>query len=165
VGVTDPTKERYIGLSSEKLGRYNAIWDTGATNSVLSHNLVSALGLISTGQVVVNTAGGTIIVNKYIVDLHLPNTVIVEDVVVTEAPNGIGGADMLIGMDIISRGDFAVTNFNNKTVFSFRIPSQETVNFNLMKDKPYTAGEYPRNRPCHCGSGKKYKACCGKIKK
>ncbi|WP_198295142.1 hypothetical protein [Brachyspira murdochii] len=34
----------------------------------------------------------------------------------------IGGCDMLIGMDIIKFGDLAISNKNNKTIFSFTIP-------------------------------------------
>jgi hypothetical protein len=30
--------------------------------------------------------------------------------------------DILIGMDIITLGDFAITNANHRTVVSFRIP-------------------------------------------
>ena len=36
----------------------------------------------------------------------------------------LDSADMLIGMDIINQGNFAVTNSSNGTKFSFRIPSQ-----------------------------------------
>ena len=32
-------------------------------------------------------------------------------------------------MDIITRGDFAVTNRGGKTTFSFRIPSQADIDF------------------------------------
>jgi hypothetical protein len=37
--------------------------------------------------------------------------------------NEIPGTDVLIGMDIISMGDFAITNARGKTIFSFVIPS------------------------------------------
>ena len=33
-------------------------------------------------------------------------------------------SDVLIGMDLISQGDFSVTNKGGSTVFSFRVPSQ-----------------------------------------
>lgn len=36
---------------------------------------------------------------------------------------------LLIGMDIIGLGDFAVTNANDKTTFSFRIPSVREIDF------------------------------------
>jgi len=38
-------------------------------------------------------------------------------------PGGDGG-DILIGMDIITLGDFVITNLNGKTKVSFRIPSK-----------------------------------------
>ena len=40
-----------------------------------------------------------------------------------------GEAEVLIGMDIINRGDFAVTNRDGRTKFSFRIPSQADIDF------------------------------------
>ena len=36
--------------------------------------------------------------------------------------NKLSNADMLIGMDIIGMGDFAVCNTDNKTSFSFAVP-------------------------------------------
>jgi len=44
------------------------------------------------------------------------------------------GTDVLIGMNIINQGDFAVTNKDGKTVFSFRLPSVECLDF---VDKPF----------------------------
>lgn len=32
-------------------------------------------------------------------------------------------------MDIISKGDFAIPNYNGKTQFSFRLPSQNDVDY------------------------------------
>ena len=39
------------------------------------------------------------------------------------------GAEILIGMDIIGTGDFAVSNYDNKTTFSFRWPSISKIDF------------------------------------
>ena len=39
------------------------------------------------------------------------------------------GVDVLIGMDIISLGDFAVSNYDSKLVFTFRVPSIKTTNY------------------------------------
>ena len=44
------------------------------------------------------------------------------------------GADILIGMDIIGVGDFAVTNRDGKTKFSFRLPSRADIDF-VVEDK------------------------------
>jgi hypothetical protein len=38
-------------------------------------------------------------------------------------------ADILIGMDIITLGDFAVSNFEGVTKFSFRVPSLSHIDF------------------------------------
>jgi hypothetical protein len=46
---------------------------------------------------------------------------------VTEAD--LKDADLLIGMDIIRSGDFAVSNYQNRTIFSFRCPSLEEIDF------------------------------------
>jgi hypothetical protein len=37
--------------------------------------------------------------------------------------------DIIIGMDIITQGDFAITNFGGNTFFSFRMPSIQTIDF------------------------------------
>ena len=39
------------------------------------------------------------------------------------------GYDVLIGMDIIGLGDFAITHLEGDTKFSFRIPSQADIDF------------------------------------
>jgi hypothetical protein len=63
----------------------------------------------------------------FLANIALPNGVAFPNVRVTRAK--IIGADVLIGMDIITTGDFAVTNFGKKTVFSFRIPPQHTIDY------------------------------------
>ena len=111
-----------------------------------------------TGITIVHTPSGQSESPKFLVALGLPNKVIFNEVRVTLAKL-TGNIDVLIGMDIIQRGDFAVTNHNGKTAFSFRIPSIGLIDFvqeiNQMKVNP------GRNAPCYCGSGKKYKHCHG----
>ncbi len=38
-------------------------------------------------------------------------------------------SDIIIGMDILTQGDFSITNLDGRTVCSFRIPSQYLVDF------------------------------------
>ena len=105
-----------------------AIWDTGATNSVISPKVVAACGLRSIGVQRVSYANGTANnVEAFLVNIRLPNNVGFSALRVTLGE--LGDADMLIGMDIINQGDFAVTNSNNRTKFSFRIPSQADIDF------------------------------------
>lgn len=147
--------------------KYHAIWDTGATNSVITRKVIDECGLKPIGMTRVHHCGGTSDREIYLVNIILRNNVGVSHVRVTEAE--LQGADVLIGMDIISQGDFAITNKDGKTTFSFRMPSIECIDFN--EQKPSTSSqpqilEFPhkpnRNAPCPCGSGKKYKKCHGK---
>jgi len=71
--------------------------------------------------------------------------------------------DVLIGMDIIGNGNFAVTNKDSKTVFSFRMPSVERIDFaKQAQDAPPAIAKVGRNDPCPCESRKKYKKCHGR---
>ena len=79
------------------------------------------LGLIPTGVVTAQDANNSYQSNTYMVDIGLPNGILIADVRVTEAAN-LGNYDLLIGMDIITLGDFAITNGLGNTWFSFRIP-------------------------------------------
>lgn len=69
----------------------------------------------------------------YRIDVKLPNGVTVTNVVVMESEIDNQGIDLLIGMDIISLGDFSVTSEiaggSRRTCFSFRIPPVETIDY------------------------------------
>lgn len=106
---------------------FDAIWDTGATNSVISQAVVDACGLAPTGITEVHGVHGTARAETYLVNIALPNKVIFPAVRVTKGQ--AGGADILIGMDIIASGDFSVTNCDGTTKFSFRAPSIEHIDY------------------------------------
>lgn len=103
------------------------IWDTGATGSVITKNVADALGLLPINKKIVHTANGPAEQNVYLVNIGLPNRLMVTDMFVTEAP--LHGCDVLIGMDIISLGDFSITNFNDQTCMSFRVPSKHEIDY------------------------------------
>lgn len=105
------------------------LWDTGASNTVISKNIVDQLNLIPIGKMSIRTPSGTDVVNTYLVNIILPNKVIVNNVTVCDSKIGDQGIDLLIGMDIITLGDFAVSNYDNKTVFSFRMPSVKRTDY------------------------------------
>lgn len=147
---------------------YTAIWDTGATNSVITKKVVQECGLKPISMVQVNHAGGTTVQPVYLVNIYLPNKVVFYHVRATEGD--IKGSDVLVGMDIINKGDFVVTNKDGETVFSFRCPSIERIDFVKQRPSgsssatpvPPSGKKIGRNEPCKCGSGKKYKKCCGR---
>lgn len=67
-------------------------------------------------------------------------------------------------MDIIRLGDLSISNFNNDTVVTFRMPSSKRTDYVDESKTPFKGEVKPgRNSPCPCGSGKKYKQCCGKY--
>lgn len=108
---------------------FQALWDTGATRSAITRNVVGPCDLVPTTFTDVHHAGGLARnVPVYLVNVGLPNRVQFLGVEVTEMslPKGI---DVVIGMDIVTRGDFAVTNRDGRTTFSFRIPSQSHIDF------------------------------------
>jgi len=141
------------------------IWDTGATTTCISQNIVDKCSLKPVGMAVTHTASGVLKTSVYLVNIMLRNNVGIPYVRVVQAD--IHGADILIGMDIIGRGDFAITCSDRKTVFSFRLPSIALIDFVAEKNQAKEPIRHDkaipsRNSPCSCGSGKKYKKCCGK---
>ena len=130
---------------------FTAIWDTGATNSVITQGVVDACGLRPTGMAKVQGFNSVSDCEVYLVNIILPNNVGIAQVRVTKG--GIpSGADILIGMDIIVRGDFSVTNKNGITVFSFRIPSQVHTDYvkehseQAIKEQQKHGGSKNRNK-------------------
>jgi len=98
-----------------------AVWDTGATNTCISSRIVQSLNLISISKTPISGVTSTVLANVYLVDIYLPNKVIIPNIQVSEPPS-LNSCDILIGMDIIRLGDFSITNADGKTWFSFRIP-------------------------------------------
>ena len=142
-----------------------ALWDTGATRSVISKELVKTLGLIAVGKTNVSHGGGDgedKDVPTYLVNIQLPNKVGFAGVLVTEFPPPKDGSfNIIVGMDIIGIGDLAITNVSGKTWMSFRTPSSEAIDYVADINRSSGYSGVGRNAPCPCGSGKKYKKCHG----
>ena len=155
-----------FGGNDSQARSYRAIWDTGATGSAITQRVVQEIGLKPSGRVKLEGVHGEQTVPTYLVSLFLPNnvnrTVRVAEVVLTQ------GHNILIGMDIIGLGDFAVSSWQGRTTFSFRFPSMGEIDFLHPKHRPknllraQNVRKTGRNDPCPCGSGKKYKRCCGR---
>lgn len=148
----------------------SGIWDTGATNSCISKSLAQKLGLIPIQRSNVLGVHGSEEVNVYLITVVLPNENIKLTTAVTECNelSTDGHVCLLIGMDVITKGDFCITNLNGKTVMSFRVPSVELIDFvakineNNKYLKMHRAWAAHGNMKCPCGSGKLYKNCHGK---
>lgn len=167
VGFSVPQKFDQANHNIELINS-TAIWDTGATGSVITPSLAAKLKIRPTGVVPVMTAGGLTTQNTYLINIYLPSKVILQMVEVTECQALLGdGAEALIGMNVICLGDFAVTNHNKKTIVSFRMPSQKTIDFvegmnRNISGQSHSPTKHQKNAKCFCGSGKKYRYCHGK---
>lgn len=133
-----------------------ALWDTGATTSCISEEAVEKLHLLPTGIIPRLTPAGRDITQTYLVDVTLPNDVQIPDLRVCNSKIGEQGIGMLVGMDIISKGDFIVNNYQGKTAFSFRMPSESFMDFvtgiqwmNVIKRKSTPPKKYrkKKNKP------------------
>ena len=148
-------------------------WDTGATNTAISDRIAKELNLTPTGKIKIGTANGEKIVNKYIIDIILPNNLCIKNVEVSGV-DLTADTDILIGMDIITKGDFSVTSVNGNTTFSYRFPSCEIIDYCADASKLNKKAverqqkeleaqlKQHGNEKCFCGSGKKYRYCHGK---
>ena len=115
---------------------YTALWDTGATNTAISRKVAEDLDLKPISTANIYHAGGISHVNAYLVNIGLPSRVMVGNIKVTDIEliddDNIPKNEriqVIIGMDIIGEGDLAVTNADDKTVLSFRLPSYEEIDF------------------------------------
>ncbi|MCY4644298.1 MAG: hypothetical protein OXB88_06725 [Bacteriovoracales bacterium] len=103
-----------------------ALWDTGATHSVVDDNVIKSLNLKSFGQAEIHGVNGPFMSDLYLLQFLLPNELISRPLEISKG-SLIEGVDMLIGMDIIGDGDFAICGGQ---VFSFCIPpSDQPIDF------------------------------------
>jgi len=160
-----------IATDDQRLIDCKALWDTGATNTAITKSLAAKMGLKPVSVAQSHHAQGVSIVNVYLVHIYLPNMIAMSSVFVSEIADTVGAFDVLIGMDIITIGDFSITNVGGNTCVSFRTPSTKEVDFveqkrldeipikELLKSKRLQG----QNELCNCGSGKQFKRCHGRT--
>jgi len=102
-----------------------ALIDTGATGSSISIKFAQAAQLKTYKRNKIQGFNGIAIVPVYKVDVLLPSGILFKNLEVAEFQNNFN-FDFIIGMDILCKGDMALTNAKEETVFSFRIPPSET---------------------------------------
>ncbi len=132
-----------------KIFEVQAIWDTGAMRSMITKAFVAKLGLLPSGKTSVkgvNDALGGVKADTYLIDLILPNQVRFQAIRVIECEelSHEGVCAMLIGMDVITHGDLAITNVGGKTVFSFRMPPQEKIDFMKLHNNHFGKPQGPK---------------------
>jgi len=105
--------------------KIEALWDTGATATCIKPALFDRLKLRLlniNNHTTLAGVGGEAAAKITYAHLFITPTLELEfcPMYVVDFPSK---ADILIGMDIIGKGDFVVCNADNKTSFSFAIPS------------------------------------------
>lgn len=163
VGISLPSND-ISEIKATENHSYIAIWDTGATSSCITQNVVSKLDLKPISITKMTSSGGVFDRNVYLVNIYLPNKVAIPFVKVIEVSDLTQDVndkiEVLIGMDIISMGDFSITNKDNRTCFSFRIPSISETDFVKEFNRSFTKN-IGRNDSCPCGSGKNFNIVIG----
>lgn len=168
--ITSPVelKNPFTGTAISTQG----IWDTGATGSVITRSSAERLGLKPISRAIVKGVHGEKEVNVYYVKITLNNDRISLYTNVTEceelSPDKSNG--LLVGMDIITLGDFCITNAYGKTTMSFIVPPQREIDFvkEINEQNKYEKMHETRIKhgddKCPCGSGKLWKNCHGKVR-
>ncbi len=95
--------------------------------TAISQKVIQDLGLESTNEIENHTANGTRLAKVYLVNLYLPNAVAFSGLNVVDGD--FHGCDVLIGMDIIGRGDFALTHKHGSTWMTFQDPPSHATDY------------------------------------
>ena len=124
-----PVKIGNPGDSVKKALKFEAIWDTGTTMSMISTAVLIGLDLTDIiDTIAVTSVGGKEDADAYFVDVWLPGSMHFPDIPVAHQEK-LKSCDLLIGMDIIGKGDSCITTFANHTTLTFRHPSCCQIDF------------------------------------
>lgn len=116
-------EQRYDGI---------ALWDTGASMTHISHKVVDMMGLYSHRQSSTLSHHGEDQVDNYLISLMLPNNYFVDDLEVLVGDYTPLNVDVVIGLDIISLGEFKMDYTGESPVFTF---TQLTDEENIIETK------------------------------
>ena len=146
------------------------LWDTGAQNSAITADTARKLGLKAISKTKVRGVHGVKEVNVYAIEIVLNNPDITLRCPATECDelSNDGTVGILLGMSVISKGDFFITNYEGNTTMTFRVPSLQRIDFVAEIDefkrimKIHDIESKRGIEKCPCKSGKSFKNCHGK---
>lgn len=104
----------------------NAIWDTGATSSMISASMARKLQLNPIGTIQIAGVHGVANAKVYNIDIIFQNGFTIKNIKVSEASN-FGGFDLLVGMDIIKRGVFLIDGIDGELKVLFQFPADSSI--------------------------------------
>jgi hypothetical protein len=109
------------GYSLKPPVEVRALWDTGAEGTCISAKLAQALGLKPMrDRITVFGVYGSASAHVYMLDVVLPEKIIVPNIVVPEITIN-KDFDIIIGMNIINLGTFTIDNENGNTTLYFSV--------------------------------------------
>ena len=99
-----------------------ALIDTGASMSAIDHSLVEELQLSTFKLAEISSLGGRYTSSLHMVGIHLDDTIMLAPWVVAAGDVHAKGAGLIIGMDILGRGEFMYSRSEGKHTFTLRLP-------------------------------------------
>ncbi len=145
-----------------------ALWDTGATCTCIAQSVAVEMGLIKVNErELIGADNKPFMSDVFCVTLQMGHFVI-SNIEVCGIPMDGKAENMIIGMDVITKGDLSITNYQGQTFLTFREPSLEIIDYvaeidqynNYLKRHNINVLHRVPDR-CPCGSGKMYKNCHG----
>ena len=75
---------------------------------------------------------------RFLIDLRLADNLYIRNAWAVEgnfeqSSNPATSFDVIIGMNVLTIGDFAISNYNRKTLLTFRVPSEERIDFSAKR--------------------------------
>ena len=128
VGVAAAVEDLQVGAMPQMTYWTTCLWDTGGTHSSITKKTAEILGLAPIGEARVVYGNGVAMTKTYLVSLVLPDLLFLPRLQVTESDTD-EGFGVILGMDVICRGDLAITNVDGVSTFSFCVPSLERIDF------------------------------------
>jgi hypothetical protein len=133
--IITPVTLHAVSFNSSLSLSTNALWDTGASMSAITPEIKDKLKVTPVDKKTIAGIHSTQVVDVVLVTVELPNSVIKKNIKVAVC-NITSNVGMIIGMDIISLGDFALSNGDGQTLLSFAVPPfQEKIDFSKKQNK------------------------------
>jgi hypothetical protein len=101
----------------------NAMWDTGASFSLITESVALELQLEETSVMRVRHVAGVVAASAFTASVQLQGGMSLDEHRLVSMPN-IHSFDMIIGMDIIVLGNFSLLCKNGNTLFCFQYPPE-----------------------------------------
>ncbi|MDR1598786.1 MAG: hypothetical protein LBS11_02765 [Oscillospiraceae bacterium] len=113
----------------ERIVHCNAIWDAGASITCVSQRVARKLSLELFPEMNARAGSGLCLCPPCIIGLILSNGIRLDGVAALATNLNENDFDVIIGLDVISKGDFAVISSGGETIFSYRYPSMQVIDF------------------------------------